>query len=295
MISTTLVLALAAAGAAGASLEETLMKLENGAMERWRQGDPMGWAEISAPEVTYVDPGLTKPVAGREAYTKYLEALKGKIHYDGSEYLRPRVVQYGDLAVMTYNYRSTSKDARTLWNTTEVYARIGGERGQWKIVHTHWSFVNHESPDSVEMPVPMHTEPVAYSGVLGEVMALEMAAMERWRKGDPWGFTEISAPAVTYFDSGTPQRIDGVAALKEEYAKRAGKIHYDVMDFVEPMVQVHGDAAVLFYRFVDTHLNPDGSVSRRTPWNCTEVYVRSAGGSWRIVHTHWSLVNGRSR
>jgi len=37
--------------------------------------------------------------------------------------------------------------------------------------------------------------------------------------------------------------------------------------------------------------NPDGTVKSRRPWNCTEVYARTAGG-WKIVHTHWSLING---
>jgi ketosteroid isomerase-like protein len=115
--------------------------------------------------------------------------------------------------------------------------------------------------------------------------------MERWRKGDPWGFTDISAPEVTYFDTGTPQRINGREALKAEYAQREGKIFYDVMDFISPMVQVCGDMAVLGYRFWSTRLNRDGSVLDRTPWNCTEVFTR-IDGQWRIVHTHWSLIKG---
>jgi hypothetical protein len=78
--------------------------------------------------------------------------------------------------------------------------------------------------------------PKRYDGVLGELMALEARAMERWHKGDPWGFTEISDPAVTYFDSGTPSRLNGLAALKDEYARRVGKIHYDVMEFLAPTV-----------------------------------------------------------
>jgi ketosteroid isomerase-like protein len=295
MLTTTLVLALTAAASAGASLEETLMALEKGATERWRNGDPMAWIEFSAPEITYVDPGLTKPIVGLEEYTKYLESLKGQIFYQGSEFLRPKLAVFGDLAVLTYNYRSTVKDQdgsvkrQTLWNTTEVYARTGAT---WKIVHSHWSLVNHTEPDAVEVPVPVAIRPAAYSGALGELMTLETAAMERWRKGDPWGFTEISAPSVTYFDSGTPQRLDGLEALKAEYAKRVGKIHYDAMDFLAPAVQVHGDAAVLFYRFFDTHLASDGSIRHRTAWNCTEVYAKTEG-HWRIVHTHWSLINGQ--
>ena len=178
--------------------------------------------------------------------------------------------------------------SQTPWNATEVYFRL---EGKWTIAHSHWSYINHKLPESVELPVPLQLSPEKYEGVLGELMALESAAMQRWRKGDPWGFIEISAPEVTYFDTGTPQRINGREALVAEYAQRQGKIFYDVMDFIDPRVQVCGDLAVLFYRFLSTWLNQDGSVTHRTPWNCTEVFTRLAG-QWRIIHTHWSLIKG---
>ena len=166
--------------------------------------------------------------------------------------------------------------------------------GKWKIVHTHWSYINHRLPEQTEVPVLVKQPTMEYNGALGELMALESAAMERWRKGDPWGFTDICAPDVTYFDTGTPKRIDGLEALKAEYAKRVGKIHYDVMEFIDPKVQSYGDAAVLFYRFFSTYLNADGSIARRIPWNCTEVFSK-IDGEWKIVHTHWSYINGESR
>ncbi len=287
---------LAAAGAASRGLAETLMALETAAMERWRAGDPMGWVEISAPEVTYVDPGLAQPIVGREAYAAYLGKLKGQIHYQGSEFLLPRIATFGDVAVLTYNYRSTREEpgaqpARTDWNTTEVYARFGSD---WRIIHTHWSYLDHEAPPSLEVPVTVEAAPRVYPGVLGEVMALESAAMARYRRADPFGFTDISAAGVTYFDSQTPRRLDGLDALKAEMARRVGLIRYDAMDFLDPQVQVHGDTVVLFYRFLDTNLQPDGAVGRRTAWNCTEVFTR-IDGAWKIVHTHWSLIHGRPR
>ncbi len=274
-------------------MTETVLLLEQGAMERWRNGDPWGWAEISANDVTYVDPFLIKPVIGFEEYKTYLKQIEGKFYYQGSEFIDPKVVTIGDAAVLTYNYRSTvtldvSSPSQVLWNATEVYFRLDG---QWKIVHTHWSFVKHKLPASVEVPVPVQLSHTEYDGVLGQVMALESAAMERWRKGDPWGFSEISDPDVTYFDTGTPQRLNGLETLRAEYAQREGKIHYDVMDFIAPQVQVCGNVAVLFYRFFSTWLNPDGSISNRTPWNCTEVYTKIAG-QWKIIHTHWSFIRG---
>ncbi|HSB66302.1 MAG TPA: nuclear transport factor 2 family protein, partial [Anaerolineales bacterium] len=72
---------------------------------------------------------------------------------------------------------------------------------------------------------------------------------------------------------------------------REGKIFYDVMEFIDPCVQVYGDLAVLFYRFFSTRLSPDGSVSFRVPWNCSEVF-RRMDGDWKIIHTHWSHIRG---
>lgn len=272
-------------------MHNTFLSMEKSAMERWRSGDPLGWAEISAEDVTYIDPGLTAPIVGLEDYTAFLKTLEGKIHYESSEFIDPQIEIVGDAAVLSYNYRSrpqpTSPD-QTLWNATEVYFLQGD---QWRIVHTHWSFVHHKRPAQVNVSVPVRLSDTVYEGVLGEVMALESAAMERWRKGDPWGFIEISAPQITYFDTGTPLRINGRDTLRAEYTQRAGKIFYDVMDFIDPRVQVCGDLAVLFYQFFSTHLNPDGSIRSRTPWNCTEVFAR-IGGQWVIIHTHWSFIRG---
>lgn len=275
-------------------MENIILSLEKAAMERWRSGDPWGFVELSAEDVLYVDPGLTKPILNLDEYKAYMEPVRGQVHYQISEFLNPRIVLAGDAAVLSYNYRSTATDpdssikGQNHWNATEVYFRRGGE---WKIVHTHWSYVKHRQPDFVEVPLPVSSSPVEYDGLLAELMALETAAMARYDRGDPWGFIEISAPEVTYFDTGTEQRIDGREALSAEYAKRAGKISYEVMDFVDPQVRVCGEIAVLFYRFLSTRLTSEGAVARRTPWNCTEVF-RKISGQWKIIHTHWSLING---
>ena len=275
-------------------VKDTILTLEKGAMERWRNGDPWGFVEISAEDITYVDPGLTAPILDLEEFKAYMRQVEGRNRHQGSEFIDPVVVVVGDAAVLSYNYRSSVLSpegitiTQTPWNATEVYFLRNNE---WRIVHSHWSYVQHKLPENVEIPLPVQLSRTKYEGVLGEVMALESAAMERWRKGDPWGFIEISAPEVTYFDTGTLQRLNGREALRAEYARREGKIFYDVMDFIAPKVQVCGELAALSYRFLSTWLNPDGSVSHRTPWNCTEVFVR-VGGQWKIIHTHWSYIKG---
>jgi ketosteroid isomerase-like protein len=275
-------------------MTESILSLEKAAMERWRNGDPLGFVELSAEDILYVDVGQTKPIQGLEAYRKYMQGLEGLIHYQGSEFIAPKVVVLGEAALLTYNYRSSVitpegvVSSQTPWNCTEVYFK---RQGAWKIVHNHWSFIKHRLPERVEIPLPVTSAPTEYDGVLGELMKLESAAMERWRKGDPWGFVELYAPGVTYMDTGTTRRINGKKALSTEYKRREGKTFYDVMDFIEPRVQICAGMAVLFYRFLSTWLNPDGSISKRTPWNCSEVYQRM-GGEWKIIHNHWSFICG---
>jgi hypothetical protein len=52
---------------------------------------------------------LTKPIEGIEEYEKYLRQFAGKINYQISEFINPQIKRYGNLAVLTYNYR----DAKT--------------------------------------------------------------------------------------------------------------------------------------------------------------------------------------
>ncbi len=275
---------------------DKILKLEDSAMEEWRKGNPMRWVEISADDIIYIDPGLTSPIVGKKAYIQYLEPLKGKIFYDASEYVKPRVALYGNTAVLTYNYHSLTKDQNgrlqrtSFWNTTEVYRLTGDE---WKIIHTHWSYIQHHLPDSLEMKIPvLMKEPEPLEGPAAEIMRLETGALERWRKGDPSGGLEISASEITYFDPDTPARLDGFGELKKLYDGLVGEIHYDVMEFINPRFLVFEDSAVLFYQFFSTTLNPDGTIKSRTPWNCTEVYAKK-DGAWKIVHSHWSYINGQ--
>jgi ketosteroid isomerase-like protein len=275
-------------------MDNNILPLEKAAMERWRNGDPTGFVELSAEDILYVDPGLSKPIQGIEAYRVYMKLVEGKVHYQKSEFIGAKTVIVGEAILLTYNYRSSALtpdgmvSSQTPWNSTEVYFR---REGEWKIVHSHWSFVKHRVRESVDMPLQVRSCESKFDGVLGELMVLESAAMKRWRMGDPWGFVELYASDVTYFDTGTLRRINGRQALAREYKNREGKIFYDVMDFIEPQVQVSGDMAVLFYRFLSTWLDPDGSILKRTPWNCTEIYRRRQG-SWKIIHNHWSHILG---
>lgn len=77
--------------------------LQKGAMERWRNGDPWGWLEISVEGVTVVDPNLIRPILGREEYRAYLKQFEENVRRQGSESIDPKLVIVGDAALLTYN------------------------------------------------------------------------------------------------------------------------------------------------------------------------------------------------
>ena len=117
---------------------------------------------------------------------------------------------------------------------------------------------------------------------IATLLALERAALDRWGKGDPSGFLEISAPDVVYFDPFLERRIDGLDALTRFYESIRGQVRMDRYELINPQVQLCGDAAVLTFNYVSY------TGEKQNRWNCTEVYRRTDGG-WRIIQTHWSF------
>ena len=113
------------------------------------------------------------------------------------------------------------------------------------------------------------------------ILALERAALDRWGRGDPSGFLEIStAPDVVYFDNIVERRLDGLEALTAFYRVVRGEISVETRWC--PKVQHCGEAAVLTYNYIGH------ATATSTHWNCTEVY-RTTPAGWRIIQTHWSV------
>ena len=114
------------------------------------------------------------------------------------------------------------------------------------------------------------------------IIGLERAALDRWGRGDPSGFLEISAPDVVYFDPFLERRLDGLESLTHYYDSMRGRVRVDHYELLHPQVQLCGDIAVLTFNFV-SYSGKEG-----THWNCTEVYRRLDTG-WKIIQTHWSI------
>jgi hypothetical protein len=116
-----------------------------------------------------------------------------------------------------------------------------------------------------------------------EVITLERQALDRWCKGDPSGFLDISAPEVVYFDPFLQKRLDGWDSLSTYYEGLRGKVSADRFELIDPRVQDGADMAVLTFNFVSW-----GGNENEFRWNCTEVFQRK-GAAWKIIQTHWSL------
>jgi hypothetical protein len=114
------------------------------------------------------------------------------------------------------------------------------------------------------------------------IINIEKSALERWNKGDPSGFLEISAKDVVYFDPYTERRLDGLDKLTELYKRIRGQIKVEKYEMINPYVQAVKNMAVLTYNLVSV---AGDSIHK---WNCTEVY-RIDHKKWKIIQTHWSL------
>jgi ketosteroid isomerase-like protein len=115
-----------------------LIEKERRALERWNNGDPSGYLEISSTDVVYFDPFIDQRLNGLGKLTQLYESIQGQIHVDRYEMLHPKVQTGNDMAVLTFNLNSYEGNNCSFWNCTEVYKKEPS--GEWKIVQTHWSF-----------------------------------------------------------------------------------------------------------------------------------------------------------
>lgn len=132
-------------GASRPAADQILM-LERAALDRWGRGDPGGFLELYATDVTYFDPMTATRIDGHRAMADYYAPWFGRIEIPRYEMLNPHVVVDGDMALLTYNLVNYVRDANgiesvgTQWNSTTAYRRRGDA---WKAIHSHWSFTRH--------------------------------------------------------------------------------------------------------------------------------------------------------
>jgi hypothetical protein len=122
--------------------------------------------------------------------------------------------------------------------------------------------------------------------VTNTIVDLERAALDRWCKGDPFGFTDHALDDVTYFDHVTEERVDGIAALKEHARQFVGKVSVPRYEMPNVKIRTNGDMAILTFNW-ETY-SADGELTSR--WNATEVFIRR-DEHWKYAHIHWAPIN----
>jgi ketosteroid isomerase-like protein len=123
------------------STADTILALEQAALDRWVNGDPDGFLEIVAPDVSYIDPIQERPLRDRAELTELYDQLRGAINIESSEIVNARVQEAGDVAVLSFQFFTDGSEGSMNWNATEVYQKM--PEG-WRIIHTHWSYVQPE-------------------------------------------------------------------------------------------------------------------------------------------------------
>ena len=125
---------------------DQILRLERGALDRWGKGDPGGFLDVYAPDISYFDPATASRLDGHPAMVDYYRPWVGKIQIARYEMLNANVVIDANMALLTYNlvnYVRNADGAESLgsrWNSTTVYQRRGDS---WKAIHSHWSFTRH--------------------------------------------------------------------------------------------------------------------------------------------------------
>ncbi len=110
------------------------------ANERWASGDPMGFVDCAAEDITWMDDLMAPvPIKGKEALTGYLEGFKEQIPPHKKELLNMEFQNYGDIVIVTYHYQGYFDEvAGDPWKVTSVYRYADGD---WLSVHENWTEV----------------------------------------------------------------------------------------------------------------------------------------------------------
>ncbi len=88
----------------GGAPEAAIIALERRAPERWNQGDPDGFLELTSGDVVYFDPALGRKLIGKKALGEYYGTVRGKVRIDTYRMIDPVVRLSPGAAVLAYDY-----------------------------------------------------------------------------------------------------------------------------------------------------------------------------------------------
>jgi hypothetical protein len=118
------------------SLKSIILAKEMATLDRWYNGDPMGFIDNSWEDVTYFDPSLSNRVDSIDAFRNILNPIKGLVHVPAHKMDKPMVQIFGDIALLTFTDVFTIGENTSRWHATEIYQHRGND---WKLIHSHWT------------------------------------------------------------------------------------------------------------------------------------------------------------
>jgi hypothetical protein len=118
------------------SVKNLILAKENATLQRWYNGDPMGFIDNSWEDVTYFDPSLISRIDSIDSFRKLLTPIIGMVHILSHRLDKPMVQIFGDIAILTYTDVFALNTDTARWHVTEVYQC---RNNQWKLIHSHWT------------------------------------------------------------------------------------------------------------------------------------------------------------
>jgi ketosteroid isomerase-like protein len=120
-------------------LATAIITMEKTALDKLNKGNPSGFLEIYADDITYFDPFREKRFDGFEKVKTFYESMQGAFRIDSCGMIEPVVQIAGETAVLSYNLASYIGSDVFREKCTEVYRQQPDK--QWKIIHSHWSVI----------------------------------------------------------------------------------------------------------------------------------------------------------
>lgn len=125
-----------------------------------------------------------------------------------------------------------------------------------------------------------------YTGESKIILETEKQALDKWINRNVWGYLNIFASDATYFDQSTKMKLIGFDAVKAYIEPWNGKIYAPRYEMINIDIKVIGNVGVLNYNLYNFNESNDTTAL----WNSTEIYEKK-NGNWKIIHSHWSLVD----
>jgi hypothetical protein len=118
------------------SIRSLILAKENATLDRWYNGDPMGFIDNSWEDVTYFDASLSTRADSIDAFRNILAPIIGQVHIPAHKIDKPLVSVFGDIAILTFTDVFTVDTNTARWHATEIYQRRDND---WKLIHSHWT------------------------------------------------------------------------------------------------------------------------------------------------------------